>query len=269
MNKTLKLLFVNLCACVMCFCSLGLGGCSLFDKPQDPPNTEGEPTEPENTEPEKPVIPATPQENFEWEYSINFVNLKKLTNITLEEVVIPTEIITDGKTYPVKEICESAFLGNTTIKKVTIPDVITKIPSHMFYECKNLETVVMPDSIKRVEYRAFMGCEKLVITTFPNNIYKIENYAFSNCDGLVNITLPQALTEIEECAFSNCDNLTTITLDREIPPVCQERNYMFGGCDKLTAIYVPNTSLWDYQYGAGWSSYYSKYKKLSTRPDNL
>ena len=51
-----------------------------------------------------------------------------------DEVVVPSTIPYLGKNYPVTQM-ESVFSENKTLKKVTLPKMIKKLPYHFFYNC--------------------------------------------------------------------------------------------------------------------------------------
>lgn len=60
---------------------------------------------------------------------------------TTKDVEIPNSITVDDKTYPVKAIADNAFVGNTVIKKVSIPESVEEIGESAFQGCKDLNTI--------------------------------------------------------------------------------------------------------------------------------
>jgi hypothetical protein len=60
---------------------------------------------------------------------------------TTKDVEIPNSITVDDKTYPVKAIADNAFVGNTVIKKVSIPESVEEIGASAFQGCKDLNTI--------------------------------------------------------------------------------------------------------------------------------
>ncbi len=79
-------------------------------------------------------------------------------NSYLGEVVIPSSVIFDGKTYSVTEIADSAF-----------------------YLCDELTSVSIPNSVITIGRNAFMGCSGLTSITIPNSVIAIGESAFGNC----------------------------------------------------------------------------------------
>ena len=56
-------------------------------------------------------------------------------------LVIPTTIEVDGRIYTVTEIGEEAFMGNTYLESIDLPDTITVIHSRAFKNCSNLSVM--------------------------------------------------------------------------------------------------------------------------------
>ena len=82
---------------------------------------------------------------------------------SIAEVNIPSEIVVDSQTIPVKEIGNNAFEGNTTIISITIPDGVTSIGGHAFDGCSSLTSINIPDGVTSVGDYAFRGCSSLTI----------------------------------------------------------------------------------------------------------
>ena len=71
--------------------------------------------------------------------------------------------------------------------------------------------------------------------------------------------MPNGLTSIETVAFYGCSSLATVTCLAATPPTLGVST--FTGCDALTDIYVPATSVeTDQSY---WSQYADKIKEIS------
>lgn len=60
---------------------------------------------------------------------------------TDKEVEIPESVNVDGKDLAVKAIADNAFVGNTVIKKVSIPESVEEIGESAFAECTNLRAI--------------------------------------------------------------------------------------------------------------------------------
>ena len=74
-----------------------------------------------------------------------------------EIVVIPEYI----KGKPVYAIDDSAFYGNTNLKKVTIPSKVIRIGHQAFIGCENLTDVDLPNDILDIGSWSFKVCTSL------------------------------------------------------------------------------------------------------------
>ena len=116
----------------------------------------------------------------EGEYTVSGIG-----TCTDTEILIPT-------TYngmPVVSVEASAFLNNTAITSVVLPDSITSIGEN-----------------------AFNGCISLTSVTFGKNsqLTSIGPGAFNYCYSLASITIPASVTSIGEWAFVGCYRLVEV-----------------------------------------------------------
>jgi hypothetical protein len=102
-------------------------------------------------------------------------------------IEIPSTVNVGGTSYPVVAIEENAFLNQTSLVSVTLPD-----------------------SIQIIGYGAFQGCTALTSITIPKNVGSIDKWAFCDCTGLTTVTIKSATAKINEEAFWNCPKLTTV-----------------------------------------------------------
>ena len=79
----------------------------------------------------------------------------------------------DGVTYTVTAITDSAFNGNKTITKVTIPNNVTTIGANAFNGCTKLKTVTVGSSVTTIGAKAFKGCKAL--TKVSTNVFFKKN----------------------------------------------------------------------------------------------
>lgn len=80
---------------------------------------------------------------------------------TGKNVKILDSIMVCGKAYPVYEISDAAFLGNSKVKTVTIGKNVQVIGKKAFYKCKKLSTVkINASNLKKVGKYAFKGTAK-------------------------------------------------------------------------------------------------------------
>ena len=143
----------------------------------------------------------------------------------------------DGATYTyrVTSMAEHAFHNCRTIRSVSLPSSITRIPIMAFYgceyvrsisipssvtsigmeafeNCSNLESVVLPEGLSSIELGTFRGCHELRNIMIPNSVQTIKADAFRECRKLQSITIPEGITAIEYGTFADCEGLASITL---------------------------------------------------------
>ena len=68
-------------------------------------------------------------------------------------------------------------MGNTRTS-YTIPNSVTSIGSHAFYDCNNLTSVTIPNSVTSIGGYAFYSCDNLTSITIPNSVTSIGDHAF-------------------------------------------------------------------------------------------
>ncbi|MBE6752772.1 MAG: leucine-rich repeat domain-containing protein [Ruminococcaceae bacterium] len=185
-----------------------------------------------------------------------------------ENVVIPA--VWEGR--PVVGLLET-FNGNDEIKSVVIPDSVTAIGGHTFFDCGSLVYVTIPDSVTAIDEMAFESCSSLSSITIPDSVTHIGTFAFYGCRSLTSIIIPSGVTAIGEEAFYGCSSLTSINVDENnsfykfvngvlftkdgkaliaypngikgdysIPDgVTHIGSYAFCGCSSLTAVTIPDS----------------------------
>lgn len=54
-----------------------------------------------------------------------------------------------------------------------LPDTVTAINDHAFYNCRRLTGITIPDSVNKIGERAFQGCHRLKTVIIGNNVHEI------------------------------------------------------------------------------------------------
>ncbi len=98
-------------------------------------------------------------------------------------VIVPDVI--DFK--PVTRIGATAFIGNSSIRNVILPDSITEIGRAAFRECYNLEDITLPASLKSIGDEAFSYCSSLKSFTVPDSVTYIGAPFLEGCPLLATI----------------------------------------------------------------------------------
>ena len=160
------------------------------------------------------------------------------------KIVIPEYVYYSGEDYKVVNVANNAF-KNTKISEIVLPNSITSIGDHCFFDCSNLALITLPDGITSLGESCFFGCSSLESITLPVGITSLGESCFSGCSLLSSITLPNGITSLGEYCFSGCVWLTSITLPYGIVSL---GDFCFERCLMLSSITLPNsiTSLGKY-----------------------
>ena len=165
---------------------------------------------------------------------------------------------------PNDEISEEApesmkmwYIGDSTIKKVTLSDGIERIGPYAFANMTALEEIVLPESLETIDYGAFYGCTKLRKITgiehvkfinqsaFENcaitgtlnldNVVAIANNAFAGNQAITKVNLPATLQSLGAYSFGNNKALKSVSIKAEKIKLGQ---YAFTDCTSLEAISI-------------------------------
>ena len=137
-------------------------------------------------------------------------------------VIPPTFLYTDAPNPPVTvtvaAIGDGAFLGDTSITSVSIPNTVTSIGDNAFRGCSSLTGVTIPNTVTSIGDGTFSGCASLAGIAIPSTVTSIGESAFFNCASLTNIIIPALVTSIGDNAFSGCSGLETVYFCSSSPP---------------------------------------------------
>lgn len=157
-----------------------------------------------------------------------------------------------------------AVLQNSRLTEVDL-SACTKLTtiSGTFSSCNQLKRVILPEGLTRVEGSSFYGCNSLEEINFPASLQFIGSYTFyesnlksvdlSNCSQLRDIStgvfinnkalsevkLPSNLEKIGSDCFRYCDNLQSIDLSKTM--VQNIENSTFQYCYKLEKVELPKS----------------------------
>ena len=153
-----------------------------------------------------------------------FTNLERIDMGYLGVGRSPSDILLDLR--------GGTFFGLTNLRYVDMSKTaLTRIGTHVFNGCINLETVLLPDTVTEIMAQAFFNCHNLRLDSLPPNLTEIGNQAFGRGPGIpasefVTITsLPDSLTVLGENAFNGTNlNITSLPVDLTII-----NNGVFGG----------------------------------------
>eukprot|EP00980_Cylindrotheca_fusiformis_P011424 scaffold2647_cov75-Cylindrotheca_fusiformis.AAC.3 len=153
-----------------------------------------------------------------------------------------------------------AFRACTSLRKVIVCSVSTRLGEGAFCTCEGLLSVELPEGLRVIEEWTFCACRSLNTVKFPSSMIKIRDHAFNGCRSLTSVELPHGLLEIG-CSFEACDSILTLHIpstvssigDRafrscsglrqiKLPPTLERIEFrMFEECRKLQYIEIPST----------------------------
>ena len=154
----------------------------------------------------------------------------------LSEIVIPETY--NGK--KVTTILEAAFLENTNLVSIHIPNSITTIEYAAFFKCSSLTSINIPKSVKIIGDSAFEYCSSLKSVVFMDGSQctTIGGTIFHGCTSLTSVVLPEKTTSIGYRAFEGCKSLSEITIPNTVETIGQNA---FQSCSSLTSIVIPKS----------------------------
>jgi hypothetical protein len=154
------------------------------------------------------------------------------------DVVIPSSVTYEGKTYKVTEIERYAFDLNYKINSIVIPNSITTIGELAFQKCSGLTSVTIPNSVTYLDGYIFAFCDNLVEATLPNNLSHLGMFTFQDCPSLKSITIPDCVTEIVWGMFYGCKKLENVYIPKSVKSIDK---YAFNSCETLKTIHIPDS----------------------------
>ena len=173
----------------------------------------------------------------DWTYSVDRYGVATLTGYIGREtsLVLPESL--GG--YEITAVGQSAFAGNTAIKKVVIPDCYTTIGARAFENCTRIASLSLGGGIstwgKDWGYGgAFAGCVNLFEVDFAHGITSIGHAAFKGCTLLDAIYLPDSVTLVEDAAFEDCELLDIADVYGNIG------SYAFHNCSYMSQLTIRN-----------------------------
>lgn len=170
-------------------------------------------------------------------------------------IVIPSTVTFNGKSYAVKTIEEGAFgatkivsmkissgvktIGEgafgacTALKSIIIPAGVTSMGEGAFGACTSLTSVTIPGSCTSIVEGTFGACVSLKTVIFSEGVKKIGEGAFGACVSLMSVTLPKSMAEVGEGAFGACASIASLTISSSETKIGEGA---FGACNNLKEI---------------------------------
>ena len=182
------------------------------------------------------------------EVSTNYVEICGTINNSIDNLIIPSNIIYANQHYTVSGIANRAFFGQT-ITSLVIPKTITRIGDNAF-AYSDLESIQIGEACTWIGDQAFYRCNKLKSIIIPKQVTFIGSGAFSDCENLQRIIVDagnENWQSIDGGLFTK-DGEGLIAFpaakggDYIVPDgVRWTGKYAFAGAKRLTSVRFPET----------------------------
>ena len=216
---------------------------------------------------------------------------------SLTSVVIPSSIIYQERSIPVKVVEIYAFSQEINLSEITIPSSIVSIGHDAFQDCNKLQKVyiddltswcnmsisdnplkyaknlyvngeivhdiIIPDGVTSIPSGRFYSFSGITSITLPNSVKSIGDQSFYQCTNLSSVNLGDSVETIGSNAFRECHALTAIEFSQTLTTIGE---YSFAFCNLIEDILLPaaTTTLGDYAFG--WCSNLVTVTSMSKQP---
>ena len=164
------------------------------------------------------------------------------------EIVIPSEVSYNGKTYTVTAIGDRAFYKCSSVTSITIPPSISKIGLYAFENASHIQKVNISDLSAwcMIDVDSYYSCPLIYGgTLYLNNTLvtsldaldssctTIGKYAFYGNTNLTNVVLPASITSVQSSAFRGCSNMSYLEVGANVRSMGEGA---FKSCSSLRTI---------------------------------
>ncbi|MCR5251680.1 MAG: leucine-rich repeat protein [Lachnospiraceae bacterium] len=130
--------------------------------------------------------------------------------------------------------CGHIFYGCKSLKEITIPEGVTRIPDYAFNQCNCISTINLPSTLTSIGSYAFAHCTSLVVQKFPEGLSEIGEHAYDYCSSLRAADIPKGLVRIGPFSFSYCNNLQVVSIPETVTEI--DKN-AFSGTSNINYVY--------------------------------
>lgn len=163
-----------------------------------------------------------------------------MNNSALTEIDLPDSVTSIGPW---------AFNFDSALTSIDLPASLTSIGAYAFYQNSALESIDLPDSLTSIGSYAFY--EDSALTggiVIPAGVTTLDSYTFKKCSSLTSVQLPDGLTSIGTGCFSSCTSLADINFPSGLKTI---GGNAFSG-SVITSIDLPDTisNLYNYAFSS-------------------
>ena len=108
------------------------------------------------------------------------------------------------------------------METVEVPEEVKVIGSDAFSNrklCGGIKKIIVPDSVTKIERNAFSGCSDMIEIRLPDHLDEIADSTFYNCSSLKTINIPQSVKTIGKNAFWYCRSLTELVIPNGVQEI--------------------------------------------------
>lgn len=132
-----------------------------------------------------------------------------------------------------------AFMGNTVLEKIIVPDFVQEIGRGAFYGCTQLTDIQLPEKLFYCGENAFAGCEALTELHIPEGVEDLGS-RIEDCIALKKLYLPASMKQVS-AGISGCGALEQIIVPEESPYLESDASGFYSK-GKQTLFYVFHAS---------------------------
>lgn len=142
------------------------------------------------------------------------------------------------------------YLNGELVTDLVIPDSVTVINNHAFWQIGSIKTLAMSDSVTKIEKSAFCYCGSLTDVVIGNSVTNIDFFAFNNCDSLSTVFIPKSVNTISKCVFSFGNSTDSCVPNENVTIKCFENStaYTYAKSNGLKYEVLPPHSYTVYTY---------------------
>lgn len=214
--------------------------------------------------PEPPTPPTPGQSNDEvWYTSTNGEIIEPASTSWGSGATIVSNTYSNGKgiiklSADATTVPYQAFLNNTTLLTISLPNSITTMLQSCFEGCTSLTSLNIPTGVTTIPQLFISRCTALTSIIIPSTVISTDTSSFSK-SGLTSIVIPSSVTTIGKSSFTSCASLTSVTVESTTPPTLGNNNVFYS---TTCTIYVPASSVDTYKAANYWSSVASRIQPI-------